>query len=94
MGTCQSQANAKKIKIAYNSFRIFFGFSRTCSISNMFVTTGIPSYAEIYSFWRRVENLENVILKHLAVTWYKFVIYTHIVDDIKLYMELTCNTIE
>ena len=48
-----------------------------CSISNMFTTARIPSFAEfsrkeIYSFWKRVENSDNLIVKSLAGTWQKF----------------------
>ena len=68
----------QKLKIAYNnSLRIFFNLPRMCSISNMFVTIGIPSYAEfsrkeIYSFWKRVEGSENLIVNSLAGSWVMF----------------------
>ena len=57
----------------------------------MFMTTRISSYAEfsrkeIYSFWKRVENSENLIVKGLAGTWQKFHdLYTY---GTKPYMEL------
>ena len=72
-------AKLHKLKIAYNnSFRILFNLPRICSISSMFVSIGIPSYdefsrREVHSFWTRLENNENLILKSIAGSWLRFI---------------------
>ena len=69
-----TRAQSKKCKVCYNNaFRCVLGYPRHCSASSMFVYNYVASYAElnrriVYSFWTRIENSTNTLIRTLCAS--------------------------
>ena len=82
--SCAKVHTLSKLKVAYNNaFRIVFGFPKRYSASKMFVDNGVLSYGEflrkeVHSFWKRLLNSENVIVKNSVNSMFgSMVLYTY-----------------
>ena len=63
-----------KVRVAYNVFRLLFGYRRICSASEMFVTNDIYNFEgrmrkHINDFTMRVGSSSNVLIATLREKW-------------------------